>query len=205
MRKKHEIVGQTFNSLSVLGKSDRRNPSGKLCWYLCLCVCGNKTEVQHTAIVKGYVKSCGCFRKNNWNDNLNNAMHPPGDASFHGLYAICRRAARTRNLTFSLSENQHKRLVQGNCFYCGANPKPYNHYLRLDGTLRCGTQRAADRAWILANGVDRLDSALGYELANCVTCCYDCNVSKAEMLPKVFIEHCRSVVAYQETLKSSLS
>lgn len=54
------LIGQTFNKLTVIEKTEQRI-NGKVVWK-CLCACGN-THFVHTANLKnGSVKSCGkCF------------------------------------------------------------------------------------------------------------------------------------------------
>ena len=61
--------------------------------------------------------------------------------------------AQARSLEFSLPRPLFDDLITDNCFYCGASPEP-------------------------ANGIDRVDNALGYVDANVVTCCAWCNRAK---------------------------
>ena len=39
------------------------------------------------------------------------------------------------------------------------------------------------------NGVDRLDSSIGYEKFNCAPCCFKCNRAKDTMSSEEFIDH----------------
>jgi len=49
-----------FNRLTVLGKAMERNAHNQILWD-CLCECGNRTKVVTTYLIRGIVKSCGCY------------------------------------------------------------------------------------------------------------------------------------------------
>ena len=55
-RKGTDLTGQKFNRLTVL---KRANDSAK---WICLCDCGNLTEVTTTHLKSGHTKSCGCLK-----------------------------------------------------------------------------------------------------------------------------------------------
>ena len=52
------LVGKTFNELTVLEKTDERQ-CGAIVW-LCKCSCGNLTKVPTGNLTSGHTKSCGC-------------------------------------------------------------------------------------------------------------------------------------------------
>lgn len=78
---------------------------------------------------------------------------------------ITRRAA-DRGIEWSLSDEEASALIVGDCRYCGkksvANADP-----TLSRTNAAGL-----------NGIDRVDSSLGYAPSNVVACCYRCNSGK---------------------------
>ena len=43
------------------------------------------------------------------------------------------------------------------------------------------------------NGIDRLDSSVGYILDNCVPCCHMCNMMKGQVDPMTFVERCAHI------------
>ncbi|AGE57955.1 hypothetical protein PBCVNW6652_293R [Paramecium bursaria Chlorella virus NW665.2] len=43
------------------------------------------------------------------------------------------------------------------------------------------------------NGIDRLDSSIGYVLDNCVSCCQMCNMMKGQVDPWSFVERCAHI------------
>lgn len=87
-----------------------------------------------------------------------------------------------KNKSFNLSKDEFYILTQNNCYYCGASPK--------------NKQRN-----FIYNGIDRMDSAIGYELSNCVPCCKHCNVCKSTMSVNEFYDWVSRVINYQERNK----
>ena len=83
-----------------------------------------------------------------------------------GIYKYYKANARKRNFVFEISKEDFFSLLDSQCVYCG---KP-------------------------SKGVDRIDSKIGYNKENCVSCCKICNVMKNNMTQKEFIEHCRTIV-----------
>jgi len=54
-----ELIGQIFNRLTVIAKSERKS-GGKSVW-VCRCECSAMTEVGVTHLRSGHTKSCGCL------------------------------------------------------------------------------------------------------------------------------------------------
>lgn len=84
--------------------------------------------------------------------------------------AIYQRVARTKNLSYELTDDEFAELTDGFCVYCD-RPTTATH----------------------KNGIDRLDSTKGYVAGNCVTCCGQCNMAKKTMSLDDFIEHAHKV------------
>ena len=57
---KHDLTGNTYGRLTVLGDDGTRSKSGKVLWN-CLCECGNTTHVRADHLKNGSVISCGCL------------------------------------------------------------------------------------------------------------------------------------------------
>lgn len=55
-----DLTGQRFGRLMVKVRAAQRGPSAE--WY-CVCDCGRATFVIGNNLVRGFTKSCGCFRK----------------------------------------------------------------------------------------------------------------------------------------------
>lgn len=86
--------------------------------------------------------------------------------------------ARSRDLEFALTPKDFRSITAGSCHYCGK---------KNDKTHK--------------NGVDRKDSARGYLVENCVTCCWPCNKLKKEEDYENFIARCQRIAARMETLE----
>lgn len=59
--KRYDLIGQTFNYLTVIESSEKGKHSKKRIWK-CRCVCGNTTYASSYGLVSGKKKSCGCIR-----------------------------------------------------------------------------------------------------------------------------------------------
>lgn len=84
-----------------------------------------------------------------------------------------RRNAATRQISWALSHDEACRLILRECSYCGASSHPV-------------TSSAPGWSLIGVNGIDRIDSDIGYVPANCVTACTTCNIAKAQMTVEQF-------------------
>lgn len=76
-----------------------------------------------------------------------------------GRYHNLKANAKQRDLEFDLSREEVKTLLESSCDYCG--------------------KEAAD-------GIDRVDSNLGYESSNVVPCCFLCNTAKSNLSREEF-------------------
>ena len=54
-------IGEKYNKLTVIEKTDIRKRRSVV--YKCKCDCGNITYVTSTNLKYGYIKSCGCYQK----------------------------------------------------------------------------------------------------------------------------------------------
>lgn len=117
--------------------------------------------------------------------NYNN-QKAPGEASYNVVYSCYRYNAKKKNFQFDLDKETFKKIVSQNCYYCGEKPKDYNPYIIKNAEI---SHVGVSRAWIKVNGVDRLDSNLGYIKENCITCCSVCNKMKLKYTVNFFIQH----------------
>ena len=76
------------------------------------------------------------------------------------------KSADKRGLEFNLNKTAFRNLVLKSCNYCGRESKvPY------------------------VNGIDRVDSEVGYIAGNCVPSCGVCNTAKFTMSKEEFFDH----------------
>lgn len=62
MGKSINLVGQKFERLTVISKTDKRTSNGSVLWE-CQCECGNITLATSADLKSGHKKSCGCLQK----------------------------------------------------------------------------------------------------------------------------------------------
>ena len=67
MAKNYDMIGETFNKLTVLEYMYTKNHKK---YYKCKCVCGNETIVQGICLRNGHTKSCGCLHAEASKDNV---------------------------------------------------------------------------------------------------------------------------------------
>jgi hypothetical protein len=92
-----------------------------------------------------------------------------GGKSLLTRYGSTKRGAIVRGLSFDLTVRQFASLIGRECVYCGLKSN--------------------------FNGIDRVDSKIGYIIENCVPCCGTCNVMKMAQSVDEFIQRCRRITA----------
>lgn len=177
MKRIDVAVGTRFGCLKVLSRA--KNSKDNRVRYRCICDCGTIKLVRSQHLRRGNTVSCGkCFL---W-------KKAAGDKySFSYLFKGYKSKAKQRNLAFELDEEQFRNITSANCWYCNAPPsKP-------------SVRKDRYKYWkiYVYNGVDRLDSSLGYILGNCVPCCTICNRMKLDHSEYDFLEHIRKIANYK--------
>ncbi len=179
-RKSSMQIGASFGYLTVLRESKRR--LGSAVMWDCRCICGKEYAVAGVHLRSGRTQSCGCKKAK------------PFEESFpREMYSIYKsNAVNDRGLSFELPFGCFVKMLQSRCAYCGAPP-------RNERVCKGRFQRGATYRW---NGIDRVDSAQGYSVANCVACCKVCNRAKMAMSAveyKRWITEARSNAMNNET------
>ena len=167
--KSPDITGQKFELLTAVKRVE--NASFRQARWLFKCDCGNEVAYRIHYVKKGAATSCGCKR----HEPRPNRRLESGEAAFNGLLYSYKQTAVDRGHTFMLSKEEFKSLTKQNCHYCGIEPK----------------QVSTDPSWFgdyVYNGIDRLDSNIGYNLSNVVACCKTCNYAKRQMTIDEFKE-----------------
>jgi len=171
------LVGRRFGMLRVVAHLGDGNGSHRL--WLCECDCGRRRKVRSGKLVEGIVEDCGCETQRGGHNRL-----PPGQASFNAVIGIYRLSAGYRNLDWSLTADQCRALFEANCYYCGSPPKQVKRANQISTPY-------------VYNGIDRVDSNLGYFPENVVTCCGVCNRAKGAMSMQEFLVWARRLGHYQ--------
>ncbi len=65
------IQGRKFNRLTAIERIEKKDKNNKEIW-LCKCDCGAECTIEESALINGYTKSCGCYRKETAKINASN-------------------------------------------------------------------------------------------------------------------------------------
>lgn len=84
--------------------------------------------------------------------------------------------------------NKNRSFINCKCD-CGNNKIIEQYKLSTGHTKSCGQ--------FICNGIDRIDSTIGYLKNNCVSCCSKCNYMKMRLDKKEFIEQCIKISQFQ--------
>jgi hypothetical protein len=101
-----------------------------------------------------------------------------------------RTHAKNAGRLWQLTDEQANVLFQSNCHYCGVPPSNVSY-----GTKK--NPMTFKRIPFIYNGIDRVDSAIGYVPTNVVACCKTCNFAKRHTPYAEFMAWVKRLVAYQ--------
>jgi hypothetical protein len=169
-----DLTGQRFGRLTV-NNLDHREKIGtetRIFWN-CTCDCGKQNiVVLGNSLKTGNTTSCGCYRKEIQCYNLSLHQLPDNESNFNSILS----GYKTRK-DFTLTTEEFRDLINGDCYYCGKSPSQiYNGHYKKKG-----------KGYVY-NGIDRIDSNIGYYISNCVSCCKTCNFAKNIMSEDEFCE-----------------
>jgi hypothetical protein len=132
----------------------------------CLCDCGNWAYIRSKNLNDGSRIDCkSCSKKR----QTKKQTLPDKLSIFHRIFRTYKRHAKNKSIPFELTTEMFSKIIQEQCEYCGEPPKKYD-----DGYNR--------------NGIDRVDSSLGYVTGNIVPCCETCNRAKLDSPRKDFVK-----------------
>lgn len=160
------LVGEIIGNYTVIS-FDKEIKKGKkvINYWICKCDCGTIKSVTHRTLMKrNNVQNCGCKSKD---DLIRRSSNP--DAGYKKVYRSYITRAKTYKIDFSLTDDEFYSLTQNKCYYCGIEPSRIS---------KAWSKYSPD---FIYNGVDRIDSNIGYTVENCVTCCTKCNYAKSTM------------------------
>ncbi len=119
-----------------------------------------------------------------------------GESGLKRVFDDYQRSAKKRKIEFALSLVEFETLTSSSCQYCGSPPsnlrKGGGNYRRKDGV---------NNEWFIYvyNGIDRIDSAVGYKLSNCVAACTICNHAKTDMTQQEFEAWLDRLIAHRQS------
>jgi hypothetical protein len=175
-----DVSGQKFGKLLPIKRFREKTKSGFVrTSYLCRCDCGAETIVDYGNLQTGGSKSCGCLRK----EKLGRERRTYEASCLNKVGRAYRRNALLRKIDFELTDDQFRKIILSPCHYCDSE---WSNEVRLKYDFR-----------MRYNGIDRLDSQLGYVLENCVPCCKICNRAKGDLSVKDFLAWVVKIKGFQ--------
>ncbi len=171
----HDLVGRRFGRLTVIRRvgSDK----SRAATWLVRCDCGKEKTIRSTGLTFALTESCGCIQREI-------VSLPFGMSLRNSVLRGYISSAKTRGLSWELTEQQFDLLTQSNCHYCGVPPLNIKSKKRYVGTFTY-------------NGIDRKNNAIGYMETNVVPCCMDCNNAKSTMSYERFIAYLQRAGKFQ--------
>lgn len=179
-------TGQRQGMLTVLRRDGSATSGAR---WLCRCDCGVEKPIAASGLAAG-VQSCGCIRgrPNCQSSGWRSTRWADVNASPRNrVLKTYKAGAKSRGLSWEISNDFFYAVTQKSCFYCGVPPS------RATRTVRGGE--------FIYNGLDRPDNALGYVESNVVPCCSQCNMAKGTMNRDQFVEWLDRLVAFRVASK----
>jgi hypothetical protein len=161
----NDLSGKKFGKLLVI-KRVENNEFGKA-QFLCRCDCGNQKNIVGASLYNGWTKSCGCLHR----DLMS---LPEGEGAFNVLFEGYKYRANRLKISFCITKSLFAKLTKMSCYYCGIEPNQRKVVSNGNGIY-------------IYNGLDRVDSMIGYEERNVVPCCGTCNKAKMAMSREDFL------------------
>ena len=173
-------IGAKFNRYIILRQistQERKDLGYKdtSIYYLCKCDCGNERIVKSSALRNNLSKSCGCIKEQ---------VRPK--ANLITLYKQYIKSANYRNISFKLSIEDFEKITSSNCSYCGDSPS----------TIMVQKLQKSEAIPYIYNGIDRVDSSIGYTFNNCLPSCNQCNIMKLDYSFEEFIDKIKQIYKY---------
>lgn len=183
MENKYNLLDQRFGLWLVLSRA----PSNKNqdAYWLCRCDCGTERAVKGSFLRRQMSTSCGCKR----GQTLGNRWRlAPGEGAVRQLFNTYKQMAKFKRREFALTLEDFKLLTKGDCHYCGKSPS--------QSIIRKHNGGKTQGSEYIYNGIDRVDSSLGYTISNCVPACGIHNKMKLAMSQTEFLAACEAVVKF---------
>lgn len=178
--------GDRFGMLTVIGKDEETTRLKKKQYYFCQCDCGSpiKSIMKASLVSKRRpTYSCGCHSKytQGYIDNREIALAKLLYGKMKARHV--QKLGDTEDTIITFEE--YLELIKLPCVYCG------------DTNSSFVTDRRDRETMLRYNGIDRLDSGIGYRKENVVPACKRCNIAKGELTPEQFKAHLKRIHDFQ--------
>lgn len=175
-------TGERYGRLVVI-EYYGKNEKGRILWR-CKCDCGNEKIVASDLLSSGKTKSCGCLKYEVLH-NPNHLFKREQDRK-KSIMKVQYSHIKRRNKKFTgevMTFEEFCKKSEEPCAYCG---EPYSKEIedRLNETKN--GKRLSSKI-VRINGIDRINSSIGYTNENTVACCKKCNTAKNTMSKEDFL------------------
>lgn len=173
-------VGDRLGNLTITDSKRVQYAYSKQRVYTLTCSCGAVISGSAGFIKTKKDKQALKCKRCLWKDTYDNRNPELNHQLVHNDY---KHKAATRKIAFNLSLSEGYKFYTAACYFCGTPP-----------SNKRKNKHSALYPYTFYSGIDRLDSSLGYEIGNCVSCCKRCNQAKNDMSVVEFLEMCNKVV-----------
>lgn len=186
MPKFNDLTNKRFGKLLVIKTNEKKNGAWQ---WLCKCDCGNLKTIRGTSLTNGSTKSCGCSMGHRIiSDNRD-------DVLLRREYNKVRnRHNKNKFIGELFNFDVFKTLSISKCYYCGLSD---SKVLKERKSNKKEQERISDFV-LKVNGIDRVDSSIGYTNENSVSCCKDCNFAKNDRSKEEFLTWLKDIYKYNE-------
>lgn len=179
---KGSLVNKRFGNLTVISFEGYGLSCGPQ--WRCKCDCGNEIVVYSKNLNRGVTTHCGCKSKENISKSMRGEF---GISIRNSIISSYKSNAKKKNLDFELSNDEVIRLIESDCYFCGREPSNVTNKKNLYGYYK-------------HNGIDRLDSSIGYININCVPCCQYCNYMKNKYTEQEFLAIVKAIAIHKKLI-----
>lgn len=170
----NDIVGHRFDRLVVVSFSGYVAGKRRRLGYLCQCDCGSQKVIQRDSLLGENTRSCGCLKIDFLRRDRKRTPESYQNRMRNQTLAAYKANSLRYGRQWSISDERFFELIQHPCNYCGTTNSNVTRYKSYSFTY---------------NGLDRIDSSLGYCESNIVPCCKTCNYGKNDMSRDGFVAH----------------
>lgn len=175
--KRANYIGRQFGEILVVSNSVPSNGTNRGGIWNCKCSCGVEFELIGYKLHSR--KSCGHLAAET-SKATGAKNRRPERVTITNQYRQHRENATSRGFSYLPKEDWYE-IVKKPCYYCGdidiRNAVTAPHYKKRCYSL---TEEIKKTYAVEINGIDRLNSNIGYKKENVVPCCAMCNRMKME-------------------------
>jgi len=196
-RIKHvKFIGTIIGKVEIVDFDKVEEGNGRnIYYYKYKCICGNIESAPKYSLLQSKKSRntycCSKCRKNKlseWAKTAKVKYNDPVEGKCSILFSNYRTKCKRKKWEFELTFEQFKQLVTSNCHYCNLEPNK----CRMD---RSKSRQGISRIYF--NGIDRLNSLLGYSIMNVVPCCEDCNKAKRNLSYQQFLNLIKRIYEFK--------